>query len=76
MTENKDEIFFEALEKSLSVEKSEILFDYIMSGEFSDIRLSAILSTLRSRGETIEEIIGATKLWENIAKKSYQMKKL
>ena len=60
MTVNKDEIFFEALEKSLSVEKSEILFDYIMLGEFSDIRLSAILSTLRSRGETIEEIIGAT----------------
>ena len=61
MTVNKDEIFFEALEKSLSVEKSEILFDYIMLGEFSDIRLSAILSTLRYRGETIEEIIGATK---------------
>ena len=38
MTANKDEIFFEALEKSLSVEKSEILFDYIISEEFSDIR--------------------------------------
>ena len=61
MTENKDKVFFESLEKSLSVEKSEILFNYIMSGEFSDIKLSAILSTLRSRGETIDEIIGATK---------------
>ena len=69
MTENKDEIFFEALEKSLSVEKSEKLFDYIMSGEFSDIRLSAILSTLRSRGETIEEIIGATKAMRKHSKK-------
>ena len=48
MTENKDKVFFESLEKSLSVEKSEILFDFIMLGEFSDIRFSAILSTLRS----------------------------
>ena len=69
MTVNKNEIFFEALEKSLSVEKSEILFDYIMSGEFSEIRLSAILSTLRSRGETIEEIIGATKAMRKHSKK-------
>jgi anthranilate phosphoribosyltransferase len=43
MTESKDKIFFESLEKSLSVEKSEILFNYIMSGEFSDIKISAIL---------------------------------
>ena len=63
------EIFYESLEKSLSVEKAEILFNNIMAGNFSDIKLSAILSTLRSRGETVDEIIGATKAMRKHSKK-------
>ena len=54
MEENKINFFYESLEKSLSVEKAELLFNHIMSGEFSDIKISAILSTLRSIGETID----------------------
>ena len=69
MEENKINIFYESLEKSLSVEKSELLFNYIMSGDFSDIKLSAILSTIRSRGETVDEIIGATKAMRKHSKK-------
>ena len=61
MEDKIKKIFNESLEQSLSIEKAELLFDYIMSGEFSDIKLSAILSTLKSRGETVDEIIGATK---------------
>ena len=40
-----------------------------MSGDFSDIKLSAILSTIRSRGETVDEIIGATKAMRKHSKK-------
>ena len=69
MKENKINIFYESLEKSLSVEKSELLFNHIMSGDFSDIKLSAILSTIRSRGETVDEIIGATKAMRKHSKK-------
>ena len=69
MEENKNNIFDESLEKSLSVEKAELLFNYIMSGDFSDIKLSAILSTIRSRGETVDEIIGATKAMRKYSKK-------
>ena len=69
MEENKNKIFYESLENSLSIEKAELLFNYIMSGDFSDIKLSAILSTLRSRGETVDEIIGATKAMRKHSKK-------
>ena len=69
MKQNKNYIFYESLEKSLSVEKSELLFNHIMSGDFSDIKLSAILSTIRSRGETVDEIIGATKAMRKHSKK-------
>ena len=69
MEENKNKIFYECLDNSLSVEKAELLFNYIMSGDFSDIKLSAILSTLRSRGETVDEIIGATKAMRKHSKK-------
>ena len=69
MEENKINIFYESLEKSLSVEKAELLFNHIMSGDFSDIKLSAILSTIRSRGETVDEIIGATKAMRKHSKK-------
>ena len=54
-------ILIESLTKNLSVRKSELLFNKIMNGAFSNIQLSAILASLSSRGETIEEIIGATK---------------
>ena len=69
MEENKSKIFFESLEKSLSVEKAELLFNHIMLGDFSDIKLSAIISTIRSRGETVDEIIGATKAMRKYSKK-------
>ena len=51
----------EAITQSLSDKKAELLFNRIMSGVFSEIQLSAILAALSARGETIEEIIGATK---------------
>ncbi|MFL2801429.1 MAG: anthranilate phosphoribosyltransferase [Paracoccaceae bacterium] len=69
MEENKNKIFYESLENSLSIEKAELLFNYIMSGDFSDIKLSAILSSIRSRGETVDEIIGATKAMRKHSKK-------
>ena len=54
-------ILQESLTCRLTEEKSEMLFSKIMDGSFSDIHLSAILASISSRGETIEEIIGATR---------------
>ena len=69
MEKNINKIFYDSLEKSLSVEKAELLFNHIMLGNFTDIKLSAILSALRSRGETVDEIIGATKAMRKHSKK-------
>ena len=62
-------ILEEAITQSLSDKKAELLFNRIMSGVFSEIQLSAILAALRARGETIEEIIGATKAMREHSKK-------
>ncbi|MFL2791002.1 MAG: hypothetical protein ACJZ8I_04140 [Paracoccaceae bacterium] len=51
-------IMEEAITGSLNNKKAELLFNRIMAGDFSEIQLSAILASLRARGESIEEIIG------------------
>ncbi len=61
MDENLRSILKDSLTRNLTKEESEILFNKIMDGSFSDIHLSAILASMSSRGETIEELIGATK---------------
>ena len=60
MDNNLKTIFVEALTRSLSKKNAELLFNHIMDGAFSDIQIAAILVSLRSRGETLDEIIGAT----------------
>lgn len=45
--------------KSLSQEESYQLFKLISSGSIADIQLSSILTAMRIRGESIEEITGA-----------------
>jgi len=45
--------------KSLSQKESYQLFKLISSGEITDIQLASILTAMRIRGETIEEITGA-----------------
>ncbi len=45
--------------KDLSIDESKLLFSKIMSGETSDILISAILTALKIKGETYDEIIGA-----------------
>ncbi len=62
-------ILEKALTRSLSVEEAEFLFNKIMKGAFSNVQLGAILASLRTRGETLEEIIGATKALRQHSKK-------
>ena len=69
MDKNLKSILEESLTKSLSTEKSELLFTKIMDGAFSNIQISAILASLSTRGETIMEIIGATKAMRKHSKK-------
>ena len=47
---------------NLTSEESLILFDEIMNGQLSEIDISAILISLKIKGETKEEILGATKI--------------
>ena len=62
-------IMEEAITGSLNNKKAELLFNRIMAGDFSEIQLSAILASLRARGESIEEITGATKAMRNHSRK-------
>lgn len=45
--------------QTLSHEEAREAFDVIMSGEVSPVQISALLTALRMRGETVEEIAGA-----------------
>ncbi len=49
-------------QKNLTSEESLYLFEMIMSGELSEIDISAILISLKIKGETQEEILGAAKI--------------
>ncbi len=48
--------------ENLSTDESLILFEAIMEGKLSEIDLSGILIGLKIKGETKEEILGATKI--------------
>ncbi|MDY3845113.1 MAG: anthranilate phosphoribosyltransferase [Ruminococcus sp.] len=55
----KNEISYIAQGKSLSREMTENAFDKIMSGAVNDIQISAFLTALSIKGETIDEITAA-----------------
>ena len=48
--------------ENLSIEESVFLFEKIMEGQLNDIDLTGILISLKSKGESQNEIIGATKI--------------
>ena len=49
-------------QNNLTVDESMYLFEEIMNGQLSEIDISAILTSLKIKGETKEEILGATKI--------------
>ena len=51
--------------KDLTTNESIFIFDQIMNGLINDIDLSAILTSLKIKGETKEEIFGASKIMKN-----------
>ncbi len=50
------------LQEDLTSDESMHLFELIMSGKLSEIDIAAILTSLKIKGETKEEILGATKI--------------
>ena len=48
--------------KNLSSDESLYLFELIMNGELNEIDIAAILISLKIKGETKDEIIGAAKI--------------
>lgn len=44
----------------LTKDQTKTLFEYIMNGDYDDITLSAILTAMKVRGETSEEVAGAS----------------
>ena len=48
--------------ENLTIDESLFLFEEIMDGKLSEIEISGILISLKIKGETKEEIIGATKI--------------
>ena len=60
---NQNLIFNKIYNKiNLSVEESMFIFNSIMNGEIDDIKITSILISLKLKGETKEEIIGAAKV--------------
>ncbi|MDC6448517.1 anthranilate phosphoribosyltransferase, partial [Alphaproteobacteria bacterium] len=55
----KNKLFYQ---NNLSINESMLLFEDIMNGRLSDIDISAILISLKTKGETKEEILGASKI--------------
>ena len=55
----KNKLFFQ---KNLTTEETFSLFEAIMSGELNEIDTSAILISLKIKGETKDELLGATKI--------------
>ena len=53
--------------KNLSIEEAADLMKQIMSGGVSDVQLSAILTALQMKGETIEEITGFAQIMRQYA---------
>src|SRR5262249_16353451 len=44
--------------RDLSADEAEAVLDQIMTGQCSDAQIAALLTALRMKGETVEEIIG------------------
>ena len=53
----------------LSYSDAERLFEMIMSGKASEIEISAIISSLATKGESEQEILAATKILRKKSKK-------
>ena len=49
-------------QKDLTLDESTFLFQLIMDGKLSEIDITAILTSLKIKGETKDEILGATKI--------------
>ncbi len=49
-------------QQDLTSDESTYLFELIMSGKLSEIDITAILTSLKIKGETKDEILGATKI--------------
>ncbi len=64
------EILNRLVEKeNLTREKTYRLFNSIMEGELSDVQIAGILVALRCKGETVEEIAGATEVLRERSRK-------
>ena len=60
--EKTDKLLTEAMLKPLSFERAEIMFELIMDGKVSNIQISAFLTALKVRGESIDEITAAASI--------------
>ncbi len=55
--------------KNLTRDETYRLFSSIMEGELTDVQIAGILVALRSKGETVEEIAGATEVLREKSRK-------
>src|SRR5437868_12664798 len=53
--------------RSLSVAEAEAVLDQIMTGQCSDAQIAALLTALRMKGETVEEIVGFARVMRHHA---------
>ncbi len=55
--------------KNLTEEESSNLFNRIMEGKLTDVQIAGTLVALRAKGETVDEIAGATKVMREKSRK-------
>ncbi len=69
--EKTDKLLTEAMLNPLSFEKAENMFELIMDGKVSNIQMSAFLTALKVRGESIDEITAAASIMRKKSLKVY-----
>lgn len=67
MSDNLKSLIARAVEEPLSREEAERAFTIIMSGEATPAQIGGFLMTLRTRGESVDEIAGAARVMRDKA---------
>ena len=62
MREKVKELLSKATQGPISFKDAEIVFENIMDGNLSDVEISSFLTSLKVRGESIDELTAATSI--------------
>ena len=72
MNEKVKEFLSKATQGPISFKDAEIVFENIMDGNLSDVEISSFLTSLKVRGESIDELTAAASIMRKKSLKVFQ----